>query len=211
MTLTQLQHWFSSFDYEHLIVGYGSLMNADSRLRYSHIEHQGVMVTVQGFHRGWITRSEQEQQTYVGAVAEAGSQLNAQLIPTAMSPALAEREKDYRFVQVAPQALQTQLSTPVHEYLQTRLADYALWICQTLTEYPANQAYPVSQTYIDTCLAGCLEYGGVDQARQFIKSTSHWPTHVRADREQPFYPRPGRVSPAQHQQIDALLREAGHG
>lgn len=210
MTLTQLKNWFASFDYPHLVLGYGSLMNADSRQRFSNIEHQGVMVTVEGFYRAWVTRSWQEQQTYVGALPETGATLNAQLIPTPLSPALAEREKDYTFTQVSADAISTDFTRDAHDYLLQRLSDKQLWICQTLDVHPAEPDFPVSQTYIDTCLAGCLSHGGKPQAEAFVRLTRQWPAHVKQDRLQPFYPRPGRVSTDEHNQIDTLLQEVLH-
>ncbi|WP_018982865.1 hypothetical protein [Salinimonas chungwhensis] len=211
MTLAQLKNWFASFDYPHLVLGYGSLMNADSRQRFSAIEHQGVMVTVNNFYRAWVTRSWQERQTYVGALPENGASLNAQLIPTPLSPALAEREKDYTFTDVPADTISTDFDDDAHDYLISRLADKQLWICQTFDVHVADPQFPVSQTYIDTCLAGCLSHGGLAQAEAFIRLTRHWPTDIRADRSEPFYPRPGRLSKEELRQIDTLLAEWTNG
>ena len=205
MTLSQLQQWFDSFSYNHLILGYGSLINRDSRQRFSDLTHTGLLVEVNGFARGWITRSIREQQTYVGAWPEHSGRLNALMVPTALSPALARREKDYRFVQVQPQYIDAGLDIQSSQFLQDRLAHKQVWICQSLATQLADAHYPVSQTYIDTCLAGCLEHGGQASAQAFIRSTAHWPEHIRQDRTQPAYSRPGRVSPHQQRQIDALL------
>ncbi|QPG05280.1 gamma-glutamylcyclotransferase [Salinimonas marina] len=207
MTLQQLGRWFDSFDDEHLILGYGSLINADSRRRFSDMHHDGLLVQVAGFARGWITRSLQEQQTYVGAWPETGASLNALMLPTALSPSLARREKDYTFVQVSPQALRTDLDEQAHLWLHDRLAAKKIWICQSLHQQQPNADFPVSQSYVDTCLAGCLERGGEASAREFIQSTTYWPSSLYDDRTQPVYPRPGRVTQRQHQQIDNLLKQ----
>ena len=208
MTPQQLGRWFDSFDDEHLILGYGSLINADSRRRFSDMHHDGLLVQVAGFARGWITRSLQELQTYVGAWPDADASLNALMLPTALSPALARREKDYTFVQVSAQALTTDLDSEAHHWLQERLAAKKIWICQSLHQQQATTEYPVSQSYVDTCLAGCLERGGEASARKFIQSTAYWPSALHDDRAQPVYPRPGRVTERQHQQIDDLLKQA---
>ena len=193
------------------MLGYGSLMNADSRQRFSAIEQPGLLATVKGFERAWVTRSEQEKLTYVGALANPDGWLNAQMIPTSISPALAKREQDYQFFAVPGSAVTLNADDKVNAYLQQALSDMSLWICQTLEQHPASADFPIAQTYIDTCLAGCLEQGGETQARAFIDSTRLWSTHIQRDRTAPVYPRPGRVAAHYHEQIDALMGEYGLG
>ena len=103
--MNEIANWLSMQTEKHMVLGYGSLLSKDSRERYSNIFTPGIPVTASGFERAWVTRSLHEKQTYVGAVANAHSKLNAQLIPTQINPALQEREKDYRFVEVSPEAL----------------------------------------------------------------------------------------------------------
>ena len=137
--------------------------------------------------------------------AATGATLNAQLIPTPLSPALAEREKDYTFTQVSADAIFTDFTRDAHDYLLQRLSDKQLWICQTLDVHPAEPDFPVSQTYIDTCLAGCLEHGGQEEAKRFIAQTSLW-EHPRVnDRVAPQYPRAALVDSKQIEHIDTLL------
>ncbi len=99
--MNEIANWLSTQTEKHMVLGYGSLLSKNSRERYSNIFTQGLPVTVFGFERAWVTRSLHEKQTYVGAVVNAHSKLNAQLIPTQINPALQEREKDYRFVEVS--------------------------------------------------------------------------------------------------------------
>ena len=207
MTIENIRQWLASLEHEHLVLGYGSLMNADSRQRFSAIEQPGILVSVNGFERAWVTRSEQEKLTYVGALANPDGWLNAQMISTAISPALAKREQDYQFVAVPASAVTVQADDKANTYLQQALDNKSLWICQTLAQQSASAEFPIAQTYIDTCLAGCLEQGGEAQARAFIDTTRLWSSHIRHDRTAPVYPRPGRVASQHHEQIDALLRE----
>lgn len=167
MTLAQLQSWIAACTTGHIVLGYGSLMNADSRQRFSSIPHTGIPVRVHGYHRAWITRSEEEQQTYVGALEHPDHYLNAQLIITTMNPALSKREQDYTFEPVEMSQLQFGLSDELLEPLTQTLKKRHLWICRTRDEHPANHDFPVSQTYIDTCIAGCLEHGGEREAIDF--------------------------------------------
>ena len=204
--MKELAKWLQSQTEKHMVLGYGSLLSKDSRERYSNIFIRGIPVTVSGFERAWVTRSVEEKQTYVGAVANATSKLNAQLVPTKINPALQEREKDYRFVEVSPQNLNFHLHHPDNAtWLEDTLSQFSFWICETLACEPASEAYPVHQTYIDTCLAGCLELGGEAAARRFIASTTGWQHHRVNDREAPRYPRAAVVNPAYFVVFDQLL------
>ncbi|WP_334036749.1 gamma-glutamylcyclotransferase [Alteromonas macleodii] len=202
--MNDIANWLSTQTEKHMVLGYGSLLSKDSRERYSNIFTPGVPVTVSGFERAWVTRSLHEKQTYVGAVANAHCKLNAQLIPTQINPALQEREKDYRFVEVSGKALN------FHQHkgsasLDGVLAQFTFWICETLDCAQASDAYPVHQTYVDTCLSGCLEHGGIEEAERFIVHTSLW-EHPRVnDRTNPKYPRAAVVNPDHFEHIDRLL------
>lgn len=206
MQQATLKTWFERVSQQHLVLGYGSLMSADSRQRFSSIHVPGLPATVSGFYRAWVTRSESEQQTYVGAIAESGAMLNAQLIPTTIDPALEDREKDYRFAPVRPDALTLALPSDQDEQVREWLVDKQLWICETLDVSPATEDYPVSQTYIDTCLAGCFEHGGEEEALRFIKTTRGWQHPRQQDRQAPCYPRAANVDSDTQQRIDDLLK-----
>ncbi|WP_421133553.1 gamma-glutamylcyclotransferase [Alteromonas sp. A079] len=196
--------WLRNIDTQHIVLGYGSLLSKDSRERFSQIHTLGIPVRVDGFQRAWVTRSLAESQTYVGALVDATSQLTAQLIPTSINPRLREREKDYQFVQVPHHAISFS-SDDAGAMARGALEKHTYWLCETLACEPATAQYPVHQTYIDTCLSGCLEHGGAKEAKAFIDLTSHW-QHPRVnDRNAVKYPRAAHVSDAVRSEIDALL------
>ena len=205
--LAQLERWMTAISEPHVVLGYGSLMNGDSRSRHSGIPHDGVEVEVYGFERGWITRSEPERQTYVGAYQKSNGWLNAQLVPTHLDPALQKREQDYRFTAVTIDQLNFELSDDLTERLIEWLKQRDIWICESLKIEPSEPDYPVHQSYIDTCLAGCLELGGEAAARRFIASTTGWEHDRVNDRTAPRYPRAARVNPEDFVVIDQLLSE----
>lgn len=206
--LAQLERWMmTAISEPHIVLGYGSLMNGDSRSRHSGIPHDGVEVEVYGFERGWITRSEPERQTYVGAYQKSNGWLNAQLVPTHLDPALQKREQDYRFTAVTIDQLNFELSDDLTERLIEWLKQRDIWICESLKIEPSEPDYPVHQSYIDTCLAGCLELGGEAAARRFIASTAGWEHDRVNDRTAPRYPRAARVNPEDFVVIDQLLSE----
>ena len=197
---------------KHIVLGYGSLLSRDSRERHSGIYTQGLPVRVSGFKRAWVTRSLQEKQTYVGAVADRTSQLNAQLIPAEVNPSLRAREKNYRFVEVPASAIEHISSslcnqTSFTSALRDALSHHQLWLCETLLCHHPSSDFPVSQTYIDTCLVGCLEHGGISEATAFIEHTYGW-NHPRInDRVNPVYPRAAAISKQHLTQIDTLLKK----
>lgn len=203
-----LVNFLSTTQAQHIVLGYGSLLSRDSRERYSQIFTQGIPVQVAGFQRAWVTRSIAEQQTYVGAIADSNSQLNAQLIPTAINPQLKDREKDYRFVEVNAKALSF-AHVPMTETLARTLDSHTFWLCETLDILPADHQFPVSQTYIDTCISGCLEHGGEAQAQAFVQHTQLW-AHPRInDRKAPKYPRAAKVDESTQRKIDDILKAQG--
>jgi len=196
--------WLRNIDTQHIVLGYGSLLSKDSRERFSQIHTLGIPVRVEGFQRAWVTRSLAESQTYVGAMVDATSQLTAQLIPTHINPQLREREKDYQFVQVPHHAISFS-SDDAGDLARGALEKHTYWLCETLVCEPATPQYPVNQTYIDTCLSGCLEHGGVKEAKAFIEHTSFW-HHPRVnDRNAVKYPRAAQISHDMQNEIDALL------
>lgn len=65
-------------------------------------------------------------------------------------------------------------------------------------------SYPILQTYVDVCLAGCLEYGE-DFAKEFIMSTFLWSRFWLNDR---VLARRPWVHQQQYVKIDAMLKAA---
>lgn len=204
-SVEQLRQWIATINTPHMVLGYGSLMSKDSRLRYSAIGQASIEVEVDGYERAWVTRSELEKQTYVGAYPKRAARLNAQLLPAAVNTDLKKRERDYSFTPVDVAALHFSGVTEVTQYLKAWLRDCDIRICTTINVQQATKSYPVSQSYIDTCLAGCLENGGEASAKRFIHTTKGWSHHRINDRHKPKYPRAAQVCDHVHLAIDKLL------
>ncbi|RPJ66124.1 gamma-glutamylcyclotransferase [Alteromonas sediminis] len=188
-----LTSWIQRVQSNDILLGYGSLMSADSRKRHSAIVHEGIPVTVQHFARGWVTRAYHEQQTYVGAWPEQQASLNAQLVPVTFNPGLQQREQDYQFESVSFSQLVFD-SVQVSESDLAQLKSKQFWICHTLDIVPADGEYPVNASYLATCLQGCLEAGGASEVERFINTTQYWPDWISDDLDQPLYPRAACLS-----------------
>ncbi|MDM7861709.1 hypothetical protein QTP81_13995 [Alteromonas sp. ASW11-36] len=129
------------------------------------------------------------------------------------NPKFQQRERDYRFVQVPFNQIRI-----VDTHDQQRAAKLAgnhvkLWICESLEVHPASAEYPVYQSYIDTCVGGCLSHpqsatAGIEQAEQFLRTTFGW-QYIVNDRDKPQYPRFAPLSSLGKQTIDALMNRHG--
>ena len=193
--------------HQHYIVGYGSLLSHDSRLNHSRIDETAYPLELTGWQRSWVTRSLDEKQTYVGAVRQTGAKMNGALIPTEeISPELQERESNYRFTKLSIDDFT--FSPYLHEgedVLKEQLEHKSIWVCETLKINNADENYPVNQSYVDTCLMGCLEVGGVLFAQHFIQQTTGWDNAWINDRSHKKYPRYARIDEEEQMRIDSEL------
>ncbi|MGK0265884.1 MAG: hypothetical protein ACI82N_000126 [Maricaulis sp.] len=187
------------------IIGYGSLLSTYSRQTYSNLHTPVYPVMVAGWQRGWTTRYGDEAATYLGVRHAAGISLSAALVPTRITDELRHRERGYDFTPVERDAVQLLRADEIE------LDTARFWIVVNREQKRADESHPIPQSYIDTCLIGCLESGGDAMARHFIESTEAWDSHRIDDRDwpTPLYPRGTPANPAQREVIDGLLRAAG--
>ena len=80
---------------------------------------------------------------------------------------------------------------------------------QEAGQQQADQHHPVYQSYIDTCLIGCMETKAENFAIEFIQSTHFWQDYWVNDRQLPQYPRHARLTAAQQRSVDTLLQSCG--
>ena len=183
------------------VLGYGSLLNRHSRETYSGITGEVLPVRVAGWRRGWTVRYRDEAATYAGVRAAPGRHVEAVVAPTSISPELRDRERGYDFLEVEPADIH-----PVKP--GDSLPEGRFWIVVNREQVRADDAHPICQSYVDTCLLGCLETGGEARARAFIEQTELWDGHWVDDRDAPLYPRLARPDADQRAAIDALLDAA---
>ena len=210
----------------HFVIGYGSLMSDYSRRVFTGIDAVAIPVQVHDWQRRWMTNCDVENFTSVGAVPSVGSYLNGVLLPMpSLTEALQKREARYRFTQLQRSQLSFYAAqTPIAEQQPTNdmekhtilaSSSASFWICESLVIGDVSQNYPLLQSYIDTCLIGCLEHQGdissCTFAKEFITSTLQWPKvagkgYWLDDRAVPQYPRAAKLSRSDMQKIDDLLR-----
>lgn len=187
------------------ILGYGSLLSAYSRQTYSNMHGEAVPVTAKGWVRGWTATYPDENATYLGVRSDPASSMRAALMPTVIDPALRHRERGYDFIELEQSSLTS-------DQPDVSLPDGRYWIVVNRDPAPAPADCPLPQTYVDTCLIGCLEMGGEDLARHFIENTEHWTTAWLNDRDhaEKRYPRHSPLDVSTRDLIDQLLDNAGH-
>lgn len=186
---------------QEFLFSYGSLINRNSRPDYlSLVEYP---VTLQGWKRSWDSRHFEEHLTYLGVRAHAGSTCNGVLLQVDSSTLrrLQSRERFYSLQEVSRSAIQISSSCLP--------SDSRIWIWQSNDVDYADENYPISQSYIDTCLQGCLQLCGLDWCREFIASTYGWSEAIVADRDAPIYPRASAIGASVLSTIDELLSEFG--
>ena len=190
----------------HYIVGYGSLMQDESRERTS--PHAGAAhpVEIAGFKRGWFAHGASVgfSTTFLGVLPDRGSRMNAVIYQVDADELTATdgRERSYCRTGVAPEDV-----NPL-EPGATSAPDGQIWIYVSRpgsVTLPSSK-YPIVQSYVDVFLSGCLEqqerYGLSGFAAQCIATTTGWSAHWLNDR---IYPRRPFVYQPRAGQIDRLL------
>jgi len=188
------------------IVGYGSLMEDESRKRTSPRAGPAHPVDLAGFERGWFERGSATgfSTTYLGVRPDSRARLNA--VVYAVEPeeigATDARESSYCRSAVLPASIA--VLDPGFA-----LPDNAqLWIYVTDPRRvaPPDARYPIVQSYVDVFLSGCLEqeerFHVSDFARRCIETTTGWSEHWVNDR---IYPRRPFVHQPRAGAIDRLL------
>jgi hypothetical protein len=172
------------------------------------MQAKAIPASVRGWDRSWITRSEHEQQTYVGAMPSFNSSINGALLPvTGLSPSLRTREQDYHFVPVPIGLISLYVSGSEQSALMKQLENKKIWLCESRFKQTATAEFPIYQSYLDTCMAGCLEFGIEYFAQEFALQTTLLDSHWINDRSAPRYPRAAKVSVEAQNTIDAVLTE----
>jgi hypothetical protein len=197
MTQQHIADFIESAKNKVLIAGYGSLLSQYSRQAYSQIMGPSMPVIVNGWERNWITRSRLENQTYAGAIPNQGSHLSAQLLALQFDESFEKREQDYRFTKISARSLDIlNTSSELNHALQRLIAETPVYICETLAIESSTAEFPVSLSYLETCLVGSYECLGKEGITTFFESTKGWKnTHFNDDRQNHRYPRSSPIMP----------------
>jgi hypothetical protein len=188
------------------IVGYGSLMQDESRRRTAPEAGPAYPVKVTGWRRGWFARGVGVgfDTTYLGIVLDREAEFNAVIYQI----------KDITELMATDQRESFYCRKQLQETDFTLLTDAApiprgqVWIYVSNPAPTVTPEYPIVQSYVDIFISGCLEQGQRFQlaefAKQCVKTTTGWSANWVNDR---IYPRRPFMFQPKASQIDRLLRD----
>lgn len=165
----------------HYIFGYGSLINSLSRAVTG--ESGSVLpVKVCGYERSWSVMSADIGMSSVAVVQREGALCNGVLVevPESEIPHFDLREQGYQRARIEAHQIQT--------YQEVELPEGTLWIYHACNIVVPTHTCPITLSYADVILAGCIEHGH-DFALEFIALTKGWEYPALNDRVTPRYPR----------------------
>lgn len=189
------------------IIGYGSLMQDESRKRTTPNANIAYPVKVNGYQRGWFTKGSGVgfSTTFLGVVQSKESALNAAiyLIDVTEITTMDKREFSYCRLAVEPENYSL-----LKQDIPLSPGQAWIYVNKPETIATANRNYPIVQSYVDIFLSGCLEleqrFELEDFAKQCLVTTSNWSIQWMNDR---VYPRRPFIYQPKAGRIDRLLKE----
>ena len=190
------------------IVGYGSLMQDESRKRTSPQAGPAYPVDVIGYRRGWFEAGTPVgfDTTFLGALQDPRSLLNAVIYRVEASELKAtdQRESAYCRKSVPASDLTMLTKAPFDP------RDGQTWIYASRPELVVapSARFPIVQSYVDIFLSGCIEQEQRFELQGFaqkcLTSTHGWSEHWVNDR---LYPRRPFIFQPRSREIDRLLHQ----
>lgn len=196
------------------ILGYGSLIEEESRLRTTPKSKVAFPVKVKGFKRGWFARTGTHglSTTFLGVVYDLDSYVNGVIyeIDEEDLGLIDQREKGYKRAAINIDNIECysgQLDSNSNIWIYTnQFSENRI----PASQLPSKQ-YPIVQSYVDICINGCLEIEeqypiakNNDFAIEFIKSTVYWSHYWVNDR---IFPRRPFIFKPRAIEIDRILKE----
>lgn len=181
------------------IFGYGSLINTCSRNRTGNTG-KSYPVLVHGLQRAW--GNVDGSYPIAPLVVKPGKGVCNGVLIEVDEQGLRDfdqREHGYQRIQISAEQVELlehtglALAEPIWVYINTRAQD------------PCEQ-YPITQTYVDTVIAGCLSVS-YQFAEMFVATTSGWQHPYCNDRHQPKYGNLAGVDDKARELIDLLIEE----
>ncbi|BDX01376.1 MAG: gamma-glutamylcyclotransferase family protein [Marinomonas sp.] len=165
----------------HFILGYGSLINGESRAKTGETGHVWP-VKLHGFERHWSVMSVDYGMSSVAVVHAPDKACNGVLVevPFDQFALFDEREKGYQRAKINAEQLTAYQDDP--------LPTGTYWVYHTDDVVEPHHDCPIALSYLDVILSGCLEHGDAF-AQDFLVLTKGWSSPLLNDRQAPRYPR----------------------
>lgn len=189
------------------IIGYGSLMQDESRKRTTPNNNIAYPIRVNGYQRGWFTKGSGIgfSTTFLGVVQRKESELNAAIYTIDVTEISTMDKREFSYCRLAVGSENYSL---LKQNIPLPPGQTWIYVNKPDTIATANRLYPIVQSYVDIFLSGCLEleqrFELKDFAKQCLTTTSNWSTQWVNDR---IYPRRPFIYQPKAGQIDRLLNE----
>lgn len=189
------------------IIGYGSLMQDESRKRTTPNANIAYPVKVNGYQRGWFTKGSGVgfSTTFLGVVQSKESTLNAVIYQIDVTEITTMDKREFSYCRLAVEPENYSL---LKQDIPLSSGQVWIYVNKPETIATANRNYPIVQSYVDIFLSGCLEleqrFELEDFAKQCLVTTSNWSIQWLNDR---VYPRRPFIYQPKAGRIDQLLKE----
>jgi len=190
------------------IIGYGSLMQDESRKRTSPQAGGARPIELSGYRRGWFARGDPVgfSTTYLGVLPDVQGHLNAVIYRVDIGELAATDRREASYCRrIVPF-----LSITTLEKLPSEALSGQAWIYVNSAKGIATPSarFPIVQSYVDIFVSGCLEQEQRFElegfAQECLATTHDWSEHWVNDR---LYPRRPFMYQPKSRAIDLLLSE----
>jgi len=200
------------------VIGYGSLINQNSRRKSSPSSYDAVAVTIKGFTRGWFARTGVVgfSTTYLGCLKSTSDLLTSKPKSDFINGVLYKVDSDELKILDKRERRYIRTLVPCEDvsgYNSEIPSNANFWIYenefQSESEFKESfptKEFPIIQSYVDMCLEGCIEIdlinGNTKFSKDFLQTTFGWNTNWANDR---VFPRRPQSSCKYAYEIDDLL------
>ena len=196
------------------IIGYGSLMESESRKRTTPHITDVFPVIVKGIRRGWFARTNPPglSTTFLGCIKEPDYSINAVIYEATLKEIeeTDKRETGYQRIEVDRLDIKL-LASEIDKRAKFWIYLNIFQNQQELLNCIPDNNCPIVQSYVDICMNGCIEIEEkfekakeINFVKTFIQSTTFWNEYWANDR---IYPRRPFIHQKNAYKIDAYLKE----
>jgi len=169
------------------VIGYGSLINLSSLQRTLQEKSYTEPVLVKGHLRAWEASDllEYKPITYLNARKSRGDSFNGVIFEISKDELtlLDKREVLYDRYSISKEKVEL-LAKDSHFNLSK---DDLIWIYSAKKPHFPSEEFPISLSYVTTCLKGCLDiqkrFDLENFVDEFVKTTKKWSTFWKMDEE----------------------------
>lgn len=155
------------------IIGYGSLIQEESKNQTSYNTSENIPVRVYGYQRGWFMKGS--GITYLGIKKDKHTFFNGVIFKLSTTTAIYnydQREKNYCRVSVSPHYID------MLNHRSIPRGQFWVYIPEQTSFAMPTSVNPIKQSYADIFLSGCFEiqkkYHLKTFANQCVKTTKYW-------------------------------------